>query len=217
MREVKRVELWQSYEPLEEASIRGVIAVKKFWNKDIKETCVELGGHNFDREYRYRVLMYIQRPDQVKEAVGTIIKLGPGHMKWINLLFYRSSDKDVYAKIDVIDNLEALKDKIKRNDEKAKEIATGLVRNHLKEKMDLKKHIFAEYDMVFGYIIRKNDDRILIAIIGYDFEADDVIRNSLEDFKEFGKVVGYWIEEVKKADLIELDEQEDAYIVLLGI
>jgi len=44
-----------------------------------------------------------------------------------------------------------------------------------------------------------------------------LIRNSLVDFKEFGKVVGYWIEEVKKADLIELEEEEHLYTVLLGI
>jgi len=217
VREIKKVELWQSYEPLEEASIRGMIATKKFWHKDVKKACVELGGYNFDRGYRYHVLMYIQRPDQVKDTVGTIIKLGPGDIKWIDLLFYKSSERDAYEKVDVIDNLHALKDKISRNDEKVKELATGLVRNHLKEKMDLRKRIVPEYDMVFGYLLRKNGDRVLIAIIGYNFQANDLIRNSLEDFKEFGKVVGYWIEEVKKADLIELEEEEHAYTVLIGI
>jgi len=217
VREIKKVELWQSYEPFEEASIRGAIAAKKFWNKDIVKACVELIGFNFERGYHYQILLFIQRPDQVKDAVRTIIKLGPGHIKWINLLFYKSSERDAYEKVDVIYNLHALKDKIRKNDEKAKELAIGLVHNHLKEKMDLKKRIIPEYDMVFGYLIRKDDDRFLIAIIGYNFEADDVIRNSLEDFKEFGKVVGYWIEEVKKVDFIELDEEEHAYIVLLGI
>jgi hypothetical protein len=214
---IKKVELWQSYEPFEEASIRGEIATKKFWRKDIERACVELGGHNFDRGYCYRVLMFIQRPNQVKDVVRTIIKLVPGNIKWINLIFYKSSEKDEYEKVDVIDNLHALKDKIRKNDEKAKELAIKLVRNHLKEKMDPRKHIVPEYDMAFGYLLRKNDDRVLIAIIGYNFQAEDLIRNSLADFKEFGKVVGYWIEEVKKADLIELEEEEHSYTVLLGI
>jgi len=217
VREIKKVELWQSYEPFEEASIRGAIAAKKFWRKDIVKACVELGGYNFDREYRYQVFMFIQRQDQVKDAVRTIIKLGPGDIKWINLLFYKYSDRDVYEEVDVIGNLDELKFKIKRNDDKAKELAIKLVRDHLKGKMDPRKHIVPEYDMAFGYLLRKNDDRVLIAIIGYNFLADDLIRNSLEDFKEFGKVVGYWIEEVKKADLIELEEEEHTYTVLIGI
>jgi len=217
VREIKKVELWQSYEPFEEASIRGAIATKKFWHKDIKKACVELGGYNFDREYRYQVFMFVQRPDQVKDAIRTIIKLGPGDIKWIDLLFYKSGDRDVYEEVDVIGNLDELKVKIRRNDKKAKELAIKLVRDHLKGKMDLRKHIVPEYDMAFGYSIRKDGDRVLIAIIGYNFQVDDLIKNGLEDFKEFGKVVGYWVEEVKKANLIELDEEEHFYTVLLGI
>jgi len=161
--------------------------------------------------------MFIQKPDHVKDAVRTIIKLGPGDIKWINLLFYKSSDRDVYEEIDVIGNLDELKVKIMRNDDKAKELAIKMVRDHLKGKMDLRKHIVPEYDMTFGYLLRKNDDRVLIAIIGYNFLADDLIKNSLEDFKDFGKVVGYWVDEVKKADLIELEEEEHTYTVLIGI
>ncbi|MGQ9513844.1 MAG: hypothetical protein ACUVTL_02155 [Thermoproteota archaeon] len=59
--------------------------------------------------------------------------------------------------------------------------------------MDLRKYC-PEYDVIFEYLIRKNGDRVLIAIIGYNFEADDVIRN-----RRIGKFVGYWIEEVKRA------------------
>jgi len=211
------LELWQSGEELDEAPLRGAVAVKKFWRKDVVKACIELGGLNFDRGYHYQVFMCFERQDEVKDIVRKVIRLGPGSIKWINLLLYKQDEKSACEELKKVGDFNDFKEGVRRNEEKAKELATRLARDYLKSKMDSKKDVVPEYLLSVRYLIQRNGGKALVCITGYNFQADEMVRNSRKDFKGFGKIVGYWVEELEKVNLIEVEEEENTYFVILEV
>jgi len=212
------LELWQSGDDIDEASVRGVIAARKFWQKGIEKACVELGGHNFDRWYRYQMLICIDSQDRVKDAIRKVIRYGPGDIKWVNLLLYKGDEKSVYEELEnKVGDLNDLKASLRRNDKKAKELATKLAREHLKSKMDSGKEVIPEYEPIINLLMQGNGDKAVVCLIGYNFQADKVVKNGCKDFNWLGKVVGLNVDDIRKATLIEIEEEEDAYFVELGV
>jgi len=212
-----KLELWQSGDDIDEASVRGVITARKFWRKGIEKACVELGGHNFDRWYRYQTYLCIDSQDRVKDAVRKVIRYGPGDIKWVNLRLYKEGERSACEELESrVGGLNDLKASLRRNDEKAKELATKLAHEHLKSKMDSWKEIVPEYEPIINLLMRGDGDKAVVCLIGYNFQADKVVKNGQKDFKWLGKVVGYSVDDIKKATLIEIEEEEDAYVVELG-
>jgi len=209
------LELWQSGEDLDEAPLRGVIAAKKFWRKDVVKACIELGGLNFERGYHYQVFVCFERQDILRDIIRKVIKLGPGNIKWIKLLLYKQNEQSPCEEVRKVDDFRDFMKRIKKNDEEVKKLATRLVRDYLK--IDTKKDVFPEYLQSIRYLIQSPDGKTLICITGYNFQVNEMIRNSREDFKKFGKIVCYCAEEVEKANLIDVEEEEDAYFVMLEV
>jgi len=214
---VIELELWQSGEDFDEATLKGVMAIKKFWRKDVVKACVELGGLNFDRGYRYQVFVCFERQDKVKDIIKKLIRWGPGSLKWINLLLYGSDEKSACEDLKKVGDLNDLMEDIRRNEEKAKELAIRYAHDYYKLNLNPRKEVVPEYLISVGYLIQMNDDQAIVYAVGLNYQVDEMIRNSRKDFHKFGKVVGYCIEEVKKADLIDVEEEEDAYFVVLEV
>ncbi|MBO3803384.1 MAG: hypothetical protein JTT11_05860 [Candidatus Brockarchaeota archaeon] len=211
------LKLWQSGDDFDEAPLRGVMAINKFWKKDVAKACVDLGGINFERGYRYQVFVCFDRQDKLKDIIKKLILWSPGSLKWINLLLYGSDEKSACEDLKKVADFNDLMDDIRRNEEKAKELAIRYAHDYLKIDLNPRKKVVPEYIISIGYLIQMNDDQAIVYIVGLNYKVDEMIRNSREDFNKFGKVVGYCVEEVEKADLIDVEEEEDAYYVLLEV
>lgn len=211
------LEIWQSGEDFDEASLRGDIATKKFWRKDVVKACVELGGLNFDRGYRYQVFICFEKQDKVKDIIKKVIRWGPGSLKWINLLLYGPDEKSACEELEKVSDLNGLIEDIRKNEDKAKELATRYAHDYYKLDLNPRKEVVPEYQISVGFLIQMNDDQAIVYTVGINYQVDEMIRNSRKDFKKFGKIVGYCVEEVEKADLIDVEEEEDAYFVMLEV
>lgn len=114
-------------------------------------------------------------------------------------------------------SLDDLKASFRKNDEKAKELATKLAHEHLKSKMDSRKEVVSEYEPIINLLMQGNGDKAVVYLIGYNFQAHKVVKSGCKDFKWLCKVVGYSVDDITKATLIEIEEEGDAYFVELGV
>ena len=207
-----KLDLWKGDGFLEEASKRGEIVSRKSWTEKTARACVELLSFNLERGYHYHLYACFDHPNQTRETIHEMVAISIGNIKWIGLLLYEKIEKNPYDEPWETYQLGKLREKLAKNNKEIEGLAQKLVSDQLKSNMRPRKDVVTEYELSIRYMIRRNDNKRILCVIGPNYRSDEIAANCHEDLAKMGKITSFVVPEVKGIRLIDLVEQDNSLV-----